>query len=164
MAEAGLGLGSNLGDKAAAIESALRLLAENPKVRIVSRSRLYRTEPWGDTNQDFFLNACALVETALPPHELLALCLDTEKRLGRDRGEARRWGPRAIDIDVLFYGDLRLADAELTLPHPHMFERAFVLVPLSEIAGARVIHGRTIGKAAKTAGSEGVSIWDQETK
>lgn len=102
MAEAGLSLGSNLGDKAAAIEAALRHLGETPGVELVRRSRLYRTEPWGDADQDWFLNACAIVETDLSPRALLDICLALETSLGRDRAQSRRWGPRAIDIDVLF--------------------------------------------------------------
>lgn len=165
MAEAGLSLGSNLGDRAEVIEAALGLLDESAGVRLLARSRLYRTKPWGDENQDDFLNACAVVETSLTPHELLSLCLDVEKRLGRDRTTSRRWGPRRIDIDLLFYDDVELAEPELRLPHPHMFERAFVLVPLSEIAGDREVAGRSIADAAETLDRSGVFLWDQaETK
>ena len=92
MAEAGISIGSNLGDKAAAIERAFQKLDHGPDVRLIRRSRLYRTEPWGDENQDWFLNACALVDTALPPLELLRRCLDIETELGRDR---RRLSDRA---------------------------------------------------------------------
>jgi 2-amino-4-hydroxy-6-hydroxymethyldihydropteridine diphosphokinase len=161
MAEAGLSLGSNLGDRAGTIEAALKLLGNPPGIALLSRSRLYRTAPWGDENQEDFLNACALVETDLPPHDLLAICLDIEKRLGRDRAKSRRWGPREIDIDLLYYDDVHLAEPELSLPHPHMFERAFVLVPLSEIAGTRIVAGRSIAEAAKTLDRSGVSLWDQ---
>ncbi|BCJ90258.1 2-amino-4-hydroxy-6-hydroxymethyldihydropteridine diphosphokinase [Terrihabitans soli] len=154
-------MGSNLGDRAEAINDALRLLEKSPSVKLVSRSRLYETPPWGDENQDAFLNACALIETDLPPHDLLRLCLDIERRLGRDRTTSRRWGPRRIDLDLLFYGDERIADNELTLPHPHLFERAFVLVPLSEIAGARSISGRNVNEAADALDRSGVSLWDQ---
>lgn len=165
MAEAGLSLGSNLGDRAGAIAAALELLSQSPGVTLLARSRLYRTAPWGDENQEDFLNACALVETALAPRELLNLCLDIEKKLGRDRAKSRRWGPREIDIDLLFYGDVRLAEPELSLPHPHMFERAFVLVPLCEIAGGRSVAGRGIADAAEKLDRSGVSVWDQaETK
>jgi 2-amino-4-hydroxy-6-hydroxymethyldihydropteridine diphosphokinase len=160
MAEAGLSLGSNLGDRAEAIEAALCLLAANTDVKIVARSRLYQTEPWGVEDQNAFLNACALVETSLAPVELLDLCLDVEKQLGRDRATGRRWGPRRIDIDVLFYDQVKLTGAKLTLPHPHMFERAFVLVPLSEIAGDRQISGRKIGEAADALDRSGVRVWD----
>jgi 2-amino-4-hydroxy-6-hydroxymethyldihydropteridine diphosphokinase len=165
MAEAGLSLGSNLGDRAEAIEAALRLLNESAGVTLLARSRLYRTKPWGDENQDDFLNACALVETTLTPHELLTLCLDIERRLGRDRTTGRRWGPRRIDIDLLFHGEAKLAEPDLLLPHPRMFERAFVLVPLSEIAGERVVAGRSIADAAEKLDRSGVFLWDQaETK
>lgn len=161
MAEAGLSLGSNLGDRAEAIENALRLLSENPGVTLLARSRLYRTAPWGDENQEDFLNACALVETNLSPHDLLKLCLDVERQLGRDRAKSRRWGPREIDIDVLFYDEVKLSEPELTLPHPHMFERAFVLVPLSDIAGTRNVAGSSINEAMRKLDRSGVSLWDQ---
>jgi 2-amino-4-hydroxy-6-hydroxymethyldihydropteridine diphosphokinase len=165
MAEAGLSLGSNLGDRAQAIEAALRFLDESGDVRVMSGSRLYQTAPWGDQNQDAFLNACALVETELSPRDLLDLCLDIERRLGRDRASGRRWGPRRLDIDLLFYDDVGLSEPELTLPHPHLFERAFVLVPLSEIAGARSIGGRSVAQAADAVDKSGVTVWDQpETK
>jgi 2-amino-4-hydroxy-6-hydroxymethyldihydropteridine diphosphokinase len=161
MAEAGLSLGSNLGDKAAAIEVALQLLDETPGIHVLHRSRLYRTEPWGDADQDWFLNACAIVETTLSPRALLDTCLALETTLGRDRAQSRRWGPRNIDIDLLFYDDLELAEPGLILPHPRMFERAFVLVPLSEIAADRVVAGRRIGEAARTIGANGVELWDR---
>ena len=161
MAEAGLSLGANLGDKAAAIEVALQLLDETPGVDVLHRSRLYRTEPWGDADQDWFLNACAIVETTLSPRALLDTCLAPETALGRDRAQSRRWGPRAIDIDLLFYDDLELAEPGLILPHPRMFERAFVLVPLGDIAADRVVGGRRIGEAAHAMGADGVELWDR---
>jgi 2-amino-4-hydroxy-6-hydroxymethyldihydropteridine diphosphokinase len=160
MAEAAIGLGSNLGDKAANIEAAIRLLGSSADLQLISRSRLYRTEPWGDADQDWFLNACALVETALDPHVLLARCLATEDRLGRTRDGARRWGPRVIDLDLLFYGDVELDEAGLTLPHPRLFERAFVIVPLAEIAGDREISGQRVGDAAGTIDRGGVRLWE----
>jgi 2-amino-4-hydroxy-6-hydroxymethyldihydropteridine diphosphokinase len=163
MAEAGLSLGSNLGDKAAAIEAALQRLGETPGIEIVRRSRLYRTEPWGDADQDWFVNACAIVETELAPRTLLDICLALETALGRDRAQSRRWGPRPIDIDMLFYEDLEIAEPGLILPHPRMFERAFVLVPLSEIAADREIQSRRIGEAARTIDATGVVLWDRET-
>jgi 2-amino-4-hydroxy-6-hydroxymethyldihydropteridine diphosphokinase len=140
-----LGLGSNLGDKTAMVEEALALLDAHPHISVLARSGLYRTPPWGDTNQDWFLNAAALVETDLPPHDLLEACLGVERRLGRVR--ERKWGPRSIDIDVLVYGDARVADATLTLPHPFLLERAFVLKPLLEIAPDLVVDGVPIAQA-----------------
>jgi 2-amino-4-hydroxy-6-hydroxymethyldihydropteridine diphosphokinase len=162
MAEAGLSLGSNLGDKARTIETALRRLDETPGIAVLDRSRLYRTEPWGDADQDWFLNACAILETDLSPRELLDICLALETALGRDRAQSRKWGPRPIDIDVLFYGDVELAEPGLILPHPHMFERAFVLVPLSEIAADRKVKGMRIGEVARTADKAGVELWDRD--
>jgi 2-amino-4-hydroxy-6-hydroxymethyldihydropteridine diphosphokinase len=160
MAEAGLSLGSNLGDRTDAILAALRLLHANADVKIIARSHLYQTAPWGDENQDAFLNACVVVKTSLKPMELLDLCLDVERRLGRDRSTGRRWGPRRIDIDILFYDQISQSDETLTLPHPRMFERAFVLVPLSEIAHGHSVNGRNIGDAADALDRSGVDLWD----
>lgn len=157
MAEAGLSLGSNLGDKAAMIEKALQRLDTSDGITILRRSPFYRTEPWGDQNQDWFVNACALVETTLPPHALLDRCLAVEAELGRDRGKSTKWGPRPIDIDLLFFGDLEISEPGLTLPHPHLFERAFVLVPLSDIAGEHSIGGRRIADAAQAIDRLGVT-------
>ncbi len=148
MADAALSLGSNQGDKKDAIESALSLIGEHPDTDVLVRSRLYRTVPWGDTEQDWFVNACAIVRTSLSPRALLDLCLSIEARLGRDRAQSRRWGPRPIDIDVLFYDDIAVEEPGLILPHPHLFERAFVLVPLAEIDPDRVLAGRRIAEAA----------------
>ena len=156
MADAALSLGANQGDKQGAIESALRLIGEHPHVNVFKRSRLYRTAPWGDTDQDWFVNACALVRTDLSPRALLDLCLSTETRLGRDRTQSRRWGPRPIDVDVLFYEDIAVDEPGLVLPHPHLFERAFVLVPLAEIDPDRVLAGRCIAEAAAALDASGI--------
>ena len=164
MAEAGISLGSNLGDKAAAIERALQELGRSPDIRIVRRSRLYVTEPWGNEHQDNFLNACALVDTALSPQALLRRCLDIETELGRDRSSGRKWGPRTIDLDLLFYDIVTLSGPSLTLPHPHMFERAFVLVPLNEIAGDRSINGRSIAAGVQAIDRSGVALWDSDSQ
>jgi len=144
MPEAALGLGSNIGDKRAHIARALAALGERG-VAVRARSADYRSEPWGPVAQDWFVNACALVETDLAPLDLLALCLAVERDLGRTR--EIRWGPRIIDIDILTYGDCRMSRPELTLPHPHMLERAFVLVPLAEIAPTLTVGGRPVGEA-----------------
>jgi 2-amino-4-hydroxy-6-hydroxymethyldihydropteridine diphosphokinase len=159
MAEAGLSLGSNLGDKAAMVDAALNRLDGSAGVKVLRRSHFYRTEPWGDPDQDWFLNACAIVETDLPPQALLRRCLDIETELGRDRAKSRKWGPRPIDIDVLFHGNAEIAEPGLILPHPHLFERGFVLIPLNEIAGDRVIGGRTISDAASAVDAAGVFLW-----
>jgi 2-amino-4-hydroxy-6-hydroxymethyldihydropteridine diphosphokinase len=126
-----LGLGSNLGDREAAISGALeRLLARgfSPK----RRSSLWLTEPVGGPPQGWFVNAVVAGETALGPEALLEACLATESEMGRVRGE--RNGPRTIDLDILFYGDVRCQRPGLVLPHPRLHERRFVLAPLAEVA------------------------------
>ena len=137
-----LALGSNLGDKVGHLRQAAAAIAQLPQTRILAQSSIYRTPPWGKTDQDWFANAALSVETALSPHALLEAVLEIERRLGRIRRE--RWGPRIIDIDVLTHGDAVLATDTLTLPHPAMTERAFVLVPLNEIAPDLVIRGKTV--------------------
>lgn len=127
-----IGLGSNIGDKAANIAHAIALLTEKGDIRLVAQSRLYRTAPWGVTDQDWFVNACIAVATDLSPRDLLARCLSVENDMKRVRKE--RWGPRVIDVDVLTYRDAIMDDPDLTLPHPRITERAFVLVPLMDIA------------------------------
>lgn len=134
-----LGLGSNIGDKPAAIAEALRRLEADPDIAVVARSRLYRTPPWGVTDQDDFANACAGIATKLAPHALLARCQAIENAMGRVR--TRHWGPRAIDVDILLMGDTRLDEPDLVIPHPRISERAFVLAPLAEIAPQLVILG-----------------------
>lgn len=144
MPEACLSLGSNVGDKRANIAEALRRLeARGP--RLVARSADYRTAPWGPVEQDWFVNACARVETPWSPEDLLAACLAVEKEMGRVRDV--RWGPRLIDIDVLCMDGQERAGGALQLPHPRMLERAFVLVPLAEIAPDLVVAGRRITDA-----------------
>jgi 2-amino-4-hydroxy-6-hydroxymethyldihydropteridine diphosphokinase len=148
VAEVLLGFGGNLGDPVAAIEAALSRLATGG-VRILRRSHFYRTPPWGKTDQPDFVNLCAVAETALSPRELLALIRRIEKDLGRERRE--RWGPRAIDIDILTYSDETVDEPGLTIPHPRLTERPFVLVPLAEIAPEMVIAGRTVREWADAA-------------
>lgn len=135
-----IGLGSNLGDKRANIARAIEVLTAPGDVHVVARSRDYRTAPWGVTEQDWFVNACIAVKTELPARDLLERCFAAERALQRVR--RLRWGPRSIDCDVLFYRDVQSNDPALTLPHPRITERAFVLVPLAEIAPQLVIEGR----------------------
>lgn len=142
-----LGLGSNLGDKIANIKKALAALDDAPGVRVLRVAPYYRTAPVGYTKQDFFVNTAASIETILPPLDLLALLLDVEKALGRVRGI--RWGPRHIDIDLLLYGKEEINRPELVVPHPRMHERAFVMVPLADLAPGMEIPGR--GKVAGLA-------------
>ncbi|WP_406854069.1 2-amino-4-hydroxy-6-hydroxymethyldihydropteridine diphosphokinase [Alsobacter sp. KACC 23698] len=153
MPDAWLSLGSNMGDKRANLAAALGAL-ERAGVAVVARSGDYRTPPWGPIAQDWFVNACAAVRTALPPRELLRLCLAVERDMGRIRAE--RWGPRLIDIDILAYEGAALAAPNLTLPHPRLLERAFVLVPLAEIAPDLVVGGQRIGAAAAAIDRAGV--------
>jgi 2-amino-4-hydroxy-6-hydroxymethyldihydropteridine diphosphokinase len=154
----GLGLGSNIGDRGATIVRALDELETRGIARITARSSLWRTPPWGYTEQEDFANLCALAETRLSPSELLSSLKGLEGDLGRTAG--LRWGPRVIDIDILFYDDLKTEDADLTLPHRELFRRAFVLVPLAEIAPYLMIAGHRIGEAADAIDRAGIEKWD----
>ncbi len=127
-----VGLGANLGDRHANIQTALSKLADSPEVEIIHSSSLYETTPVGVTDQPDFLNTVAAVRTMLPPRGLLAALLHIENQMGRARN--LRWGPRVIDLDLLLYGDQQIQSPGLTVPHPRLRERAFVLVPLAEIA------------------------------
>jgi len=142
-----IGLGSNLGDKAGYLKKALELLDAAPGVRVKKVASFYRTEPLGVTGQDWFLNTVAEIETSLSPGDLLDLLLDLEARLGRVR--TGRWGPRTLDLDLLLFGDEEIQSARLTVPHPRLAGRAFVLVPLAELAPDLVIPGH--GPAAALA-------------
>jgi 2-amino-4-hydroxy-6-hydroxymethyldihydropteridine diphosphokinase len=155
-AEALLALGGNLGNVRATFERAIAMLCANGAVRLVARSSDYRTPPWGVTDQPAFINAAVVVATSLDPHALLMRVQSVERALGRDRTEERRWGPRPIDIDILAYDDVVLHETDLTLPHPHLFERAFVLLPLAEIAADRVVAGRRIGDELAGADVSGI--------
>jgi 2-amino-4-hydroxy-6-hydroxymethyldihydropteridine diphosphokinase len=156
LTDAFIALGGNVGDVRATFEHAIVGLSTDDAVRLVARSSDYRTPPWGVTDQAPFVNAVVAVATSLTPHDLLARIQDCERALGRDRTRERRWGPRTIDIDILAYDDLELADGDLVLPHPHLFERAFVLVPLAEIAGDRKIAGVRVSDALKRVDASGI--------
>jgi 2-amino-4-hydroxy-6-hydroxymethyldihydropteridine diphosphokinase len=134
-----LGLGSNIGDKQANIASAIDHLTADGALRLVRRSQDYRSAPWGKTDQDWFVNACITVQTKLSARDVLERCFDAETAMRRVRAE--RWGPRTLDCDVLVYRDVVSDDPTLTLPHPRLVERAFVLVPLIEIAPDVFISG-----------------------
>ncbi len=123
-------------------------------------SSLYRTAPWGGVEQPDYANACAIGTTRLAPIDLL----DAIKTIERDLGRVNtvRWGPRVIDIDILFYGEAALEDERLTLPHKELLRRAFVLTPLAEIAPERVISGLRVIDAARLIGDEGVRKWQAE--
>jgi 2-amino-4-hydroxy-6-hydroxymethyldihydropteridine diphosphokinase len=156
MAQAFIALGGNLGDVRSTFDRAIAMLCDGTAVRLVARSSDYRTPPWGVADQPAFGNAVIEVATSLSPHQLLARALSCERALGRDRAHERRWGPRPIDIDILAYDDAELHDAELTLPHPHLFERAFVLVPLAEIAPDRLIAGIRVRDALARVDAAGI--------
>ncbi len=156
MVEALLAFGGNVGNSRAILDRAIGLLCDGKDVRLTARSSDYRTPPWGFKYQPHFINLAIAVETTLGPRELLARAQGIELQLGRDRAHEKRNGPRTADIDILAYDDLMLNEPELTLPHPRLFERAFVLLPLAEIAGDRVIAGRNVGEAAKTIDAAGI--------
>lgn len=139
---AGIALGANLGDPLRQMGQALEAIGRDVG-RVTRVSSLWRTPPWGVADQPPFLNACALIETALPPLDLLAALKAIERALGRSPGP--RWGPRPIDLDILFFDDLALRAPSLTLPHKHLFERAFVLAPLAELGGR--FAGRSVADA-----------------
>jgi 2-amino-4-hydroxy-6-hydroxymethyldihydropteridine diphosphokinase len=147
MAEALVALGGNIGDARATLDRAVAMLCDGETVRLLARSSDYRTPPWGVSQQPPFINLCLAVATELAPHHLLARAQDVERSLGRDRAHERRWGPRTVDIDLLAYDEVTLDDGDLILPHPRLFERAFVLVPLAEIAADRRIAGIRVGDA-----------------
>jgi 2-amino-4-hydroxy-6-hydroxymethyldihydropteridine diphosphokinase len=155
----GLGLGSNLGDKPGNIREALRLIEQRGVARLAAVSRIYRTPPWGDLDQGDFANACAIGETKLSPYELLAAVKTIEADMGR--APTRRWGPRLIDVDILFLGDHTMDDPELTLPHKELFARGFVLAPLAEIAPDLVLDGVEIAAAVRRADLSGVEYWPE---
>jgi 2-amino-4-hydroxy-6-hydroxymethyldihydropteridine diphosphokinase len=156
MVEALLALGGNVGNSRAILDRAINLLCDGKNVRLKARSSDYRTPPWGFKYQPHFINLAIAVETTLGPRELLALAQDVELQLGRDRTHEKRNGPRTADIDILAYNDLVLNEPNLTLPHPRLFERAFVLLPLAEIAGDRVINGRRVDEAAEIVDAGGI--------
>ena len=151
-----LALGGNVGDKVKSLRRALRLIAGVPEIELTAVSRFYRTAPWGKTDQDWFVNACALGRTSLNPEALLERVKRLEVELGR--APAERWGPRVIDIDLIAYADIALKTERLTLPHPELFNRAFVLVPLAEIAPDLVVAGLRIGEAAARLGDEAAEL------
>jgi 2-amino-4-hydroxy-6-hydroxymethyldihydropteridine diphosphokinase len=157
MTDALIALGGNVGDSRAILDRAVALLCEDGDVRLKARSSDYLTPPWGFKYQPPFVNLCIAVDTTLGPHELLERAQRIERQLGRDRAHEKRNGPRTADIDILAYDDLAMDELLLTLPHPRMFERAFVLVPLAEIAPDRVIAGRKVGDAAASVDASGIT-------
>ncbi len=146
MFKAYIGLGSNQGERLSLLRRSLELLGRAQNITVSAVSPLYETEPVGGPRQGLYLNACAALDTALSPVKLLKLMLDVENSLGRVR--KRRWGPRTLDLDLLIYESLLMKTPTLTLPHPRMTERLFVLAPLSHIAPNLIIPGtgRTVSE------------------
>jgi 2-amino-4-hydroxy-6-hydroxymethyldihydropteridine diphosphokinase len=156
MVEALLGLGGNMGDVQSTLDQAVAVFCDGQDVRLVARSSDYRTPPWGVTEQPPFVNLALVVDTTLTPRALLDRALRVEAMFGRDRARERRWGPRVLDIDIIAFDGLEMNEDGLTLPHPRLFERAFVLAPLAEIAPDRKIKGVTIKDALARIDAAGV--------
>ena len=156
MADVFIGLGGNIGDREALLAEALRKLDATPGVKVAAVSSLYETKPVGHVAQPDFLNLVAKLATNLPPYALLNTCLRIEAELGRERRE--RWGPRTVDIDVLWCEGVAQADEKLTLPHPRMHERAFVLVPLAELAPSLKLDGRPVASLVNALGGQAAGV------
>ena len=154
--KAWLGLGSNLQQPVAQLQQAIKRLDEANGLEILRASAFYRTPPWGDEHQDDFINAVVQIETSLDPMPLLRVLQSIENVMGRQRS-GRRWGPRKIDIDLLLYGKQQCQSAELEIPHPRLFERAFVLKPLSELDAELEIPGHgTVGYLLQNLDCSGI--------
>lgn len=154
-----VGLGANLGDPPAQLNSALRAIARLPQTRIDAVSRFYRSAPMGPADQPDYCNAVCRVETALAPRALLEALIGIERTAGRERG-VERWGPRLLDLDLLHVDGLALHEPGLHLPHPGLMQRNFVLVPLAELAPTLVIPPfGEIAPAAAQIGREGLEVW-----
>ena len=156
MADVLIALGGNVGDSRAILDRAVTMLNDGKDIRLTARSADYLTPPWGFKYQAPFINLCIAVETSLSPRDLLARAQVVELKLGRDRAHEKRWGPRTADIDIIAYGDVALDELGLTLPHPRLFERAFVLRPLAEIAPDRIISGKTVRDALAAVDTAGI--------
>ncbi|REK69261.1 2-amino-4-hydroxy-6-hydroxymethyldihydropteridine diphosphokinase [Paenibacillus paeoniae] len=159
-AEAYIALGSNMGEREKLLLEAIERIDSHPDISVLRVSGIYETEPVGYTDQPPFLNMVIAVSTALEPLNLLREQLEQERFLGRIRHE--RWGPRTIDLDLLLYDNVRMDQEELTLPHPRMMERAFVLVPLHDvISDSHPLHEgiQAASHAALRGGKEGITLW-----
>ncbi len=156
MAKAWLGLGGNIGDVESALSTALINLDSLAEIAVETVSPLYKTPPWGVMDQPWFFNCCAEVETALSPQELLLACQEQE-RIGK-RERKQRWGPRTIDIDILVFEDIELDEPRLAIPHPRMLDRAFVLVPLADIAPDISVDANSITFWVQGTDREGLEL------
>jgi 2-amino-4-hydroxy-6-hydroxymethyldihydropteridine diphosphokinase len=156
MASVLIALGGNVGDVRDTFRKAIANICSMTQAALIARSSDYVTPPWGEEKQDRFINACIEIDTALDPHALLFTLHKIEKKFGRERAKETRWGPRTLDLDIIAYDDVKLDKPELMLPHPRLFERAFVLVPLVEIAPDRMIAGRKVADALAGVSTAGI--------
>ena len=156
---AALGLGSNMGDRKTYLTRAIDGLAADRSIHVEAVSAIYETPPWGYTDQPAFLNAAVMIRTGLTPRNLLETILGIERALGRVRGEL--WGPRTIDIDILLYGDRTVDEPGLTIPHPRIQDRAFVLFPLADILPGATVSGRTVQEWVDAIDAEGITRLEQ---
>lgn len=144
MNKAYLGLGTNMGEREIYLSSAVKLLDNYENIVVTNKSKIYETKAWGYTDQADFLNMCIEIKTSLNEYELLKVCQEVELKLNRER--IIRWGPRTIDVDILFFNDIILNNEDLCIPHPRISERAFVLIPLMDINKNLLIKGKVIGE------------------
>ena len=151
-----IALGGNVGDVRATFRSAIMDICALAPASLRARSSDYATPPWGDTNQPPFINACIEIETGRDPRALLTALHAVEAKHGRDRSRETRWGPRSLDLDLIAFDDISLAEPGLTLPHPRLFERAFVLVPLADIAPDRIIARRRVREMLADLSTDGI--------
>lgn len=151
-----IALGSNLGDREAYLRNAVTLIHQHPQIQVEAISSIYETDPVGYDDQDLFLNMVISLRTSLNPFELLQILQKIEAQLGRKR--TIRWGPRTVDLDILLYNDENIETEKLIIPHPRMYERLFVLIPLTELK-SELIEGLN-----KRTDQEGVRIWRQSTE
>jgi 2-amino-4-hydroxy-6-hydroxymethyldihydropteridine diphosphokinase len=157
MAEVYIAIGGNTGDRARNMAGGLKALGDGP-VKITKRSKIYEADSWGPIPQGRYYDAVVKGETALPPRELLAALNRIEARFGRDRAKEIRYGPRPLDLDILLYDDLVMDEPDLQIPHPLMLERAFVVVPLHEIAPDLVVRGRAVKDALEQLRGEAATM------
>ena len=156
MADVLIALGGNVGDVRATFRKAISNICGMTQAALLARSSDYTTPPWGEEDQAPFINACIEIETSLDPHALLFVMHKVEQKFGRTRNKERQWGPRTLDLDMIAYDDVSLQKPDLTLPHPRLFERAFVLVPLAEIAPDRVISGIRVRDGLASVSTQGI--------
>jgi 2-amino-4-hydroxy-6-hydroxymethyldihydropteridine diphosphokinase len=156
MASVLIALGGNVGDVRTTFRKAISHICGMAQAAMIARSSNYTTPPWGDEDQAPFINACVEIETDLDPHALLFVMQKVEQKFGRTRDKERQWGPRTLDLDMIAYDDVSFQKPDLILPHPRLFERAFVLVPLAEIAPDRVISGIRVRDGLASVSTQGI--------